>query len=749
MDIINKTKEELIIGLRELQLENISLKATIEKDRIDRKEAEEEILRHSRELATLLKISQELATTLDLGKILQIIADRVTELTETNSSAIYLLEEETLCLWATTPPLPPQFKNELRYAPLADHPHIQKAITTGKPVFLPDTAKADLTPAERAVCELRNLSSILYLPLFVGTQALGVLIVTTSDTPKKHSESEINLFNTFANLAAIGVGNATLYESQIRHARELENRVEELKLAEEARRKSDEKYKTLFNANTDGITIFNLRGEEMPSEIMDMNENAAKMLGYSIEEMKEINPNELELNITKDKINKRIEDLKIKGFSYFETSLRHKNGHEIFVEIKVLIFDYAGQPALMNIARDITVRKMAEIELMHAKERAEESDRLKSAFLANMSHEIRTPMNGILGFAELLKEPKLSGEEQQEYISIIEKSGLRMLNIIKDIVDISKIESGLMEVKLHESNINEQIDYIYSFFKPETDIKSLQFSCLKTLSGNKAIIQTDKEKIYAILTNLVKNAIKYTDTGSIEVGYILKKENHSDVLEFFIKDTGIGIRKDRQEAIFERFIQADIQDVNARQGAGLGLTISKAYAGMLGGTIRVESEEGEGSTFYFTLPYQSIIDEGNSDNEISNPNSTREIKIKSLDINVLIVEDDEASAKFLAKIIGGISSNNCIVQTGQEAVNGAKNIPNLDLILMDIQIPDMNGYEATREIRQFNKEVIIIAQTAFALIGDREKALEAGCNDYIEKPIQKNRLLDLIREYFH
>ena len=170
---------------------------------------------------------------------------------------------------------------------------------------------------------------------------------------------------------------------------------------------------------------------------------------------------------------------------------------------------------------------------------------------------------------------------------------------------------------------------------------------------------------------------------------------------------------------------------------------------MLGGTIRVESEEGEGSTFYFTLPYQSIIDEGNSDNEISNPNSTREIKIKSLDINVLIVEDDEASAKFLAKIIGGISSNNCIVQTGQEAVNGAKNIPNLDLILMDIQIPDMNGYEATREIRQFNKEVIIIAQTAFALIGDREKALEAGCNDYIEKPIQKNRLLDLIREYFH
>jgi signal transduction histidine kinase len=238
-------------------------------------------------------------------------------------------------------------------------------------------------------------------------------------------------------------------------------------------------------------------------------------------------------------------------------------------------------------------------ELQRAKERAEESDRLKSAFLANMSHEIRTPMNGILGFSELLKNPELTGDEQQEYLHIIEKSGERMLNIINDIVDISKIESGLMKLDIGKLNINEEIEYIYTFFKPELEAKGINFSFKNALPVNESIIYADNGKVHAILINLVKNAVKYTERGTIEFGY-LKKENF---LEFYVKDTGIGIPKGRQEAIFERFIQADITDKMARQGAGLGLSISKAYIEMLGGRIWVESEVGTGSTFYFTLPY--------------------------------------------------------------------------------------------------------------------------------------------------
>jgi hypothetical protein len=237
-----------------------------------------------------------------------------------------------------------------------------------------------------------------------------------------------------------------------------------------------------------------------------------------------------------------------------------------------------------------------EEDLRIAKEKAEESDRLKSAFLANVSHEIRTPMNGILGFSALLSESELSGEEQQEYISIIQKSGARMLNIINEVIDISKIESGQMEINIQETNVNKQIEYIYNLFKPEAESKKIVLNY--KLLENDATIKTDREKLYAILTNLVKNAIKFTDKGYIEIGVMSRLSE----LEFWIKDTGIGIHIDRQKAVFERFVQADVSDIQARQGAGLGLSITKAYVEMLGGRIWVESEYGNGATFYFTLP---------------------------------------------------------------------------------------------------------------------------------------------------
>ncbi|MFA6129062.1 MAG: ATP-binding protein [Bacteroidales bacterium] len=244
-------------------------------------------------------------------------------------------------------------------------------------------------------------------------------------------------------------------------------------------------------------------------------------------------------------------------------------------------------------------------ELIQAKEKAEQSDRLKSAFLANMSHEIRTPMNGILGFAELLKEPDLTGEEQQNYIKIIEKSGARMLNIINNIVDISKIESGLMKVDIQEFNVNEKIDFIYNFFKSEVEGKGLHLSLKQKLPEEKAVTKTDPEKLYSILTNLVKNAIKYTNAGSIVLGY----EKIGEFLKFYVKDTGIGIPKERQHAIFERFIQADTTDKNVMQGAGLGLSIAQAYVKMLGGKIWLKSEPGKGSEFYFTIPHTRKLQE--------------------------------------------------------------------------------------------------------------------------------------------
>ena len=244
-------------------------------------------------------------------------------------------------------------------------------------------------------------------------------------------------------------------------------------------------------------------------------------------------------------------------------------------------------------------------ELIRAKEKAEESDRLKSAFLTNMSHEIRTPMNGILGFIELLKEKKFTGDEQQEYINIIEQSSERMLNTINDIINISKVESGQMEVSISETNITEQIKYIYNFFKPEAEQKGLKLFVKNALLEREHIINTDGEKFNVILTHLVNNAIKFTHTGFIEFGYEPKGKH----LEFSVKDTGIAIPKDKQEVIFERFVQAHTGNNRAFQGAGLGLSISKAYVEMLGGEIWLESEEGKGSVFYFTIPHNAEPEE--------------------------------------------------------------------------------------------------------------------------------------------
>ncbi len=390
--------------------------------------------------------------------------------------------------------------------------------------------------------------------------------------------------------------------------------------------------------------------------------------------------------------------------------------------------------------RDVTENIRKENELIKAKEKAEESDRLKSAFLANMSHEIRTPMNGILGFANLLKDPRFNDEEKKEYIKIIEKAGARMLNIINDIVSISQIEAGQTKPDIRESNINEQLEYIYTFFKPEVEAKGIQLFFKKSLPSNKALIKTDREKVFAVLTNLVKNAIKYTNQGSIEFGY----EKKGDNLEFFIKDSGIGILKDRQEAIFERFVQADIEDKMALQGAGLGLSISKAYVEMLGGKIWVESEIGKGSTFYFSLPYNSKLEEKNGIGKIIQEDDENN-KIKNL--KILIAEDDETSEILISTIVKEYSREIIKARTGIETVEMCRKSPDINLILMDIQMPGLNGYEATRQIRQFNKDVIIIAQTAFGFTGDRKKAIKAGCNDYISKPIQKEILTFLIQKH--
>ena len=382
-----------------------------------------------------------------------------------------------------------------------------------------------------------------------------------------------------------------VHELQV-HQIELEMQNEELLIAKEQAELAKEKYTELYDFAPSGFLSLSEKGE-----IIKINFSAARMLG---KERSLLTKNRFEFFVS---INTRsiFNNFLLALFSSkkkqtCELSISFEENLPIDVIIEGAISQSEDTCFLTMV--NISERKKNQDALIIAKEKAEESDQLKSAFLANMSHEIRTPMNGILGFTDLLKTPNLSSEKLQDYISIIEKSGDRLLNIINDIMSISKIEANLMEVNMSEVNVNEQIDYIYSFFKPEVEGKGMQFLIKNSLSLEQAVIKTDREKLLAILTNLVKNAIKYSKKGSIEIGCNIRDE----YLKFYVKDSGIGIDSDRLEAIFERFIQADISDKQAHQGAGLGLAISKSYVEMLGGKLRLESEKGQGSIFFFTIP---------------------------------------------------------------------------------------------------------------------------------------------------
>lgn len=525
------------------------------------------------------------------------------------------------------------------------------------------------------------------------------------------------------------------FTKDITNTRKAEQEILEAKIRAES---SEEKLRVMIQNSIDSFVLVNERGEQF--YVSDV---AAKDTGYSIEELlgpiqNVVHPDDAE------RVSQVFTDAIMNPGTVGKVQYRHKHKNGGYVWFEAVGQSFLQNPLINAVivnARNISTIKEYEAELIKAKERAEESDRLKSAFLANMSHEIRTPMNGILGFASLLKNNDIDIETHKEYVNIIENSGHRMLNIINDIIDISRIESNLMDLHYSDSNINEQIDYIYTFFLPEVEKKGLQFKHQCDLSFQEATYNTDREKVYAILTNLVKNAIKYTHKGSIEFGYHIE----GNLIQFYVKDSGIGIAKEEQESIFKRFIQADLKDRPLYQGAGLGLSIAKAYVNMLGGEIWVESEIGKGSTFFFTIPFQAVqnpIPKNNTNYNISQSIYT------NLNLKILIVDDDFVSQQILFLMLQDISSEIFIASNGLDAINLHKEHSNFDLILMDSQMPKMSGIDAIKEIRKFDKNVVIIGQSAFVLKEDIHKIKDAGCNDYISKPINKDELVALISTHF-
>ncbi len=435
--------------------------------------------------------------------------------------------------------------------------------------------------------------------------------------------------------------------------------------------------------------------------------------------------------------------LKIEGEVTGVLAVQSYSDENAFNESDMKMLEFVSDHISISIDR-----KKTEEELIKSKEKAEENDRLKTAFLTNMSHEIRTPMNGIIGFADLLKKANyIDKKEFDFYANIIVDSSKQLLNIVNDILDISKIETGQIDLYEEEVALNSILNDILSFFEIKAKEKGLSLNLITDLSIVNPIILVDISKLKQIIFNVIGNAFKFTEKGSIDFGYKIKGSQ----LEFFVKDSGIGIPKKYHKDIFNRFNKVENDSTQLFGGTGLGLAICTGLVEKMGGRIWVESDpdslsgsQGKtgGAEFYFTIPYYKTSTQTKVSKLQGNITESN-----LADFTILVVEDEKNSAIYLKEILSNRKIKQLLAKDGKQAIEIFKKNSDIDLILMDIKLPVMDGYAATREIKKINSEIPVIAQTAYAMLGDKEKSLKAGCDDYISKPISEENLISLLEKY--
>jgi PAS domain S-box-containing protein len=383
------------------------------------------------------------------------------------------------------------------------------------------------------------------------------------------------------------------------------------------------------------------------------------------------------------------------------------------------------------------IQKMND-ELTISKNRAEESDRLKSAFLANMSHEIRTPLNAILGFSGLLRDEFDSREKTDEYVEIIESSGQQLLNIINDILEISKIEAGQITISPETININKVMRELYQLYSRQVELKDLKLLLLEDYR-NDFYTLTDENRLKQIMCNLLNNAIKFTSHGKIQFGY----EIEEDDIKFYVTDTGIGISEEDRSIIFKPFRQVETGSTRNYGGNGLGLSISRALVNKLGGTLSVESEPMKGSSFSFTIPYIRCATP-------SPINESLNVAVKNNrwdNHTILVAEDEMFNYSYIEKILNQTNVQILHAWDGKEAVEFVRRHPEISLVLMDIKMPEMDGYTATRLIKKMRPKLPVIAQTAYTMSENRDNASQAGFDQYISKPVSHNFFMKILGYY--
>ncbi len=394
---------------------------------------------------------------------------------------------------------------------------------------------------------------------------------------------------------------------------------------------------------------------------------------------------------------------------------------------------------LKNISKEVKQKK----DLLKSKEKIEESDKLKSIILSNISHYIRTPLNSVTGFSELLASSS-SESKRKEYIEIIKRQSKRILGLIDDLSEIAKLESGNIIITKTPCNLNLILrELLLGINHQRTKAQQELVEIKLDLPEEKGLeLSTDSGRLLQTLNNLINYSLRYTQKGYVQIGYRLDFAIQKVI--FFVKDTSAGLTKEEQKIIFNKFTVLDNMESSKFEDPGLGLTIARNIIKTLGGKIWIESEENNGNSFFFTIPYEPVLFEDNSEPET-------ELHSENLfqwpNKVILVVDDEEINAMFIDAVLQGTNVQVLFARNGQEAVDLCKSINKIDLILMDLKMPVMNGIKATSEIRKFNNKIPIIAQTALASEEDKNSSLDAGCNNIITKPIEVKELLFKVNKY--
>lgn len=572
-----------------------------------------------------------------------------------------------------------------------------------------------------------NYSDILFISLLKDYGAL--ILLKGEETAQK--DSNLKLVETEKKLKETTDQLSELNFKLEKHSAELEKTYKKLIASEEVFRQLAE------NTND----IFWLRDDK---EIIYINNQFERIWGYKKELLIE-NPYKITEWVHPEDVSNMEPWVNIKSLSkgspYVEQYRIVKPDGEIrWLKSRIFpVFDKEDQPyRLVGIASDITEQKDFEDAILVAKEKAQESDMLKSTFLANISHEIRTPMNGIVGFAELISREDLDSATRSGYVSIMKKSSEQLVRIIDDIIDFAKLEANQIHIAQDPINLNTLLDQIFMFFENQMvtqELSSVTLLIKKKLPDSESIVLSDEQRIRQVFTHLIDNALKYTSEGFVEFGYELIK----DKVQFFVNDSGLGIPKDKHDLIFERFRQVDEGHTRKYGGTGLGLPISKGLVNLLGGSIWLDSMPEKGTSFYFTIPHK--VESIKTENGVEGHDVDEKYLWK--DKLILVAEDDELNFEYIKIVLEPTQAKVIRAKDGSQAVKICTNL-NFDIILMDIRLPILNGIQATKQLREMGVKTPIVAQTAFAMDDDEKRCLDAGCDKYLAKPISKEKLFSVL-----